>query len=157
MPISVSLDERLEELCQTGLQIEEVLQTLNDEQAVLTRRHLHWIGRHYRVSLVKIAKLALNFPEISFDLNVDSDEKHEQSGNTFKRGTQKCQKRDYAFLEAQIFRHGFSTTSVTQYMQHLADEQILSEDHAIRYVAARLSIPTCRLSKLRNYYRFRDA
>jgi hypothetical protein len=152
-PISGSLDERVEELCQAELRIEALLQTLNDEQAVLARRHVERIGRRYQVSLVKIAKLAVNFPKISFDLKAESDQKPEQSGNPFKRNAQQRQKTDYAL----IFRTGFATISVSQYLQHLVDEQILSEDDALRYVAAQLRIPTCRLSKLRNYYRFKDA
>jgi hypothetical protein len=151
-PIAVSLDEKLEELCQADLRIEALLQTLNDEHSVLARRHVQRIGRRYRVPLVKIAKLALNFPEISFDLKAESDQKPEPTGNPFKRNAQQRQKTDYSL----IFRTGFATISVSQYLQHLVDEQILSEDDALRYVAAQLRIPTSRLSKLRNYYRFKD-
>jgi hypothetical protein len=128
------------------------LQTLNDEQAVLARRHVQRIGRRYQVSLVKIVKLALNFPKISFDLKAESDQKLEQPGKPFRRNARQRQKTDYSL----IFRTGLATISVSQYLQQLVDEQMLSEDDALRYVAARLKLPTCRLSKLRNYYRFKD-
>jgi hypothetical protein len=151
--LSCAVDEKLKAFCRADLPLEALLQALNDEQAVLVRRHVRWMGRRYRIPLVKIAKLVVNFPEISFERKMESDEKYERAEKAGQDDDQQRQKTDYSLR----FRTGFSLASVSQYIQYLVDEQILSEDHALRYVAARLRIPTCRLSKLRTYYCFKGA
>ena len=46
--------------------------------------------------------------------------------------------------------------SVSECLGYLAEENKLSEDQYIRYVASRMRVPTCRLSKLRSYYRWNN-
>ncbi len=167
----VTLENRLQELLDTSQRIDELLQTLSDEQYVLTRRHIQWIANHYHMPLVKIAKKFLNFPGLSYELGIEQEDMLAETANREElpewNKTHKpvlspstslridsVEGRNAAFSELFQALHISRKISVSECLYRLAQADKLSENQVIRAVASHLHIPTCRLSKLRSYYRY---
>ncbi|MCP4404051.1 MAG: purine-binding chemotaxis protein CheW [bacterium] len=164
---ALSLDERLNELLRhSRYKLEEVLQTLEKEGYTLQRKALRRIGEHYQVSQVGIARLAGNFPELQFDLAIEKGEtRFQDDGEDTTRAQQQVQtgKNDqtrgaeaYQKFKSPVHKLKAETANLNACLQYLATQEYLDDDHAVRYVAVQLSIATCRLSKLRSYYQFRE-
>jgi purine-binding chemotaxis protein CheW len=163
-----TLEERLRELLQRNYPAkgEEIspyllrtLQSLHDDRYVLTRAHLETICAHYQVAPIKMAKFGSFFPEYAFVLETESIADKETAENTKqetkngKRGT-RDDKDSSPFLELRALSLEPSPTSVSEYIQYLAEKGKLSEVRYVQYVASYTRVPTCRLSKLRSYYRW---
>ncbi len=152
---AIPLKERLKQLVQIHYRIEEVLQTLSNEQYVLTRSYMRWIAKHYRIPLVKIAKLYANFPELRYE--AETNQEKTTTKEQKNEGSQdKHSKGETTPFEMSKKISLFQAETVSEYLHHLAEENKLFDDHVVRAVASRLRIPTCRLSKLRSFYRFRE-
>jgi NADH:ubiquinone oxidoreductase subunit E len=132
------------------------LQTLHDGRYVLTRHHVEKICAYYHISPVKIAKISSFFPEYSFMLKTESESSHsETKENDSKRKKPETAKKGIS-PESQLPNLAPHLTSVSECLDYLAEKDKLSEDQYLRYVASRLCVPTCRLSKLRSYYRWNN-
>lgn len=155
--VSAPLETRLQELLKTSQRFEEVLQTLSNEQYVLTLRHLQRIAHHYHIPLLKIAKVFLNFPGLSYEPDVEQEkERSEIDEEAAIEEHVTDNRKDSALSETDTRSHISPKGLVSECLRHLIEENKLSDNQAMRAVASRLHVPTCRLSKLRSYYRFRD-
>lgn len=154
-------DDKLQELLEKNLPAKgedafacllRTLQSLHDERYVLTKRHLEKICTYYHVSPVKIAKLASFFPEYSFVLEVEPPVDNAIPGNEDQGA--KSEKQNSSSKEKISLHLECSSTSVSECIRYLAEKKKLSDDRYVRYVASQIRVPTCRLSKLRSYYRW---
>ncbi len=169
-----ALEERLRELLKKDHRPEgesihshllRTLQLLHDGQYALTQRHIKKICVHYQASSVKIAKLASFFPEYFLALKTEVELLHfngevddSTSSNSLRTeiNGQKPPTKEEGLSEPQISNLEPYVTSVSECIRYLAEEDKLSEDPYVRYVASRMRVPTCRLSKLRSYYRWNN-
>jgi len=130
------------------------LQSLHDGRYVLTRQNIERICAHYQISPVKIAKLVSFFPEYSFVLAKSSQPGAKVDDPEIRKPETETEKE--VLFEPQISNLAPHLTSVSECIRYLAEENKLSEDQYIRYVASRMRVPTCQLSKLRSYYRWNN-
>ena len=130
------------------------LQTLHNGRYELTRKHLEKICAYYHISPVKIAKLSSFFPEYSFVLQTEAEPPHQDAKEDGSRRRKSKTAREEVLSEPQLPNLTPHLASVSECLGYLAKENKLSEDQYIRYVASRMRVPTCRLSKLRSYYRW---
>jgi purine-binding chemotaxis protein CheW len=130
------------------------LQTLHNGRYELTRKHLEKICAYYHISPVKIAKLSSFFPEYSFILQTKAKPPHQDAKEDGSRRRKPKTAREDVLSEPQLPNLTPHLASVSECLGYLAKENKLSEDQYIRYVASRMRVPTCRLSKLRSYYRW---
>ena len=153
------LEKQLKAFKQRRTPLEEALRTLNEAGAILNRRHIQWFITHYKVSLIQIAKLRLYFPDMTFNLNETPEKTLPKSppSNDVQtelqadEQTQSCKIDRFFTTDIPLGKKTFSG-SVSRGFQYLLAHNKLPDDHAVRYVAAQLRIPTCRLSAMRNYY-----
>lgn len=130
------------------------LQTLHDGRYELTRKHLEKICAYYHISPLKIAKLSSFFPEYSFVLQPEAEPLHPDAKEDGPKHRKPKTAREEVLSEPQLPNLTPHLASVSECLGYLAEENKLSEDQYIRYVASRMRVPTCRLSKLRSYYRW---
>ncbi|MBD3307260.1 hypothetical protein GF339_12575 [candidate division KSB3 bacterium] len=153
-----SLDARLAQFFQAGIPVERLLQRMSDERYPLTRRHVRQIAEHYQMPVVKIAKLCLHFPDLTLDLQEGSPPPPPEppAGAPTPPSAQEPDPQAQLIPHSTGLRQYAPSRSLTHSLRALAQDNLLCEDYAVRYVASRLRIPTCRLSKVRSYYTFRE-
>ena len=149
--VNQPLETRLQELLRRNDPLLRTLQTLHEDRDVLTRPQLEKICAYYQVSPAKLAKLASFFPESAIALESATIVDNHLSENASETQTE-IQGSDVAEDVSSLF--GYPSTSVSECLQYLAEQDKLSQDRYVRYLAARVRMPTCRLSKLRSYYRW---
>ncbi|PIE36054.1 hypothetical protein CSA56_01540 [candidate division KSB3 bacterium] len=159
-PSLLPLQERVEHFEHAHIPLEDVLRMLNDARSVITRCDAAWLAVHYKVPLIKIAKLCQYFPHILFK----SDERPAEELLPKDTHCTNARREQHTALPAeqhhednQFFTaHMPGLTSalgdVSRGFQYLRTYKKLSDDRAIRYVAEQFRILTCRLSKMRSYY-----
>lgn len=153
---AILADNRLRELCDTLTRLDQVLQILHEERTQITRQQIRYIANQYQVSPVKIAKLLTLFPSIIFrsepeDYEHTSDVESEYSPVKTAEQSRKNQQQNL-LTQFKAKAHHFSGSSVSLWAQFLDAQHVLAENQAVRYAAAQLDTPTCRLSKFRSYY-----
>lgn len=163
---ALSLDEHLNELLRhSRYTLGDVLQTLEQEGCVLQRRALRRIGEHYKVSQMRIARLAVNFPELQFNFAIDKEDTQlpDDEDTTDTRWQPQSRERKQSLgseahkeLRPPVYKLRAERADLNAYLQELAEQDYLDDDRAVRGTAVQLRIATCRLSKLRSYYQFRE-
>ena len=155
----VLTEERLRELCDTLPRVNQVLQILHEEHARVTRRQMRTLANQYHASPVKIAKLLTLFPDLIYlpDLEEQEQNSEARGEHSIVKPTGQLQENQQQNALAQFYAisHHFSGSSVSSWAQFLDAQHVLAENQAVRYAAAQLDVPTCRLSKFRSYYQLR--
>jgi purine-binding chemotaxis protein CheW len=159
-----AIEKRLQKLltrnqCPEGENVScllRTLQSLHNDGFVLTRQHIQKICAFYQLSPVKIAKLVSFFPEYSLVLKEEEGSSNNAKMNGSETRKQETVTKEEAVLEPLTSSLVPYLTSVSESISHLAEEDKLSQDHYVRYAASRLRVTTCRLSKLRSYYRWNN-
>jgi hypothetical protein len=109
---------------------------------------------------MKLARFMGSFPKLQLDLSPEGEKMAAAQGLEKAQGIHdtsdklESPHRDYAFLEPQM-SYGKFSKNVMQCLRLLSERDLLADDHAVRYVAEQLRVPTCRLSKLRSYYQMK--
>lgn len=155
----VLTEKRLRELCDTLTRVDQVLQILHEEHTRITRRQMRTLANQYQVSPVKIARLLTLFPDLIYipepkEPEQDSEVRGEYSPLEPTEQIQENQEQN-ALAQFYAISHHFSGSSVSAWAQFLDAQHVLAENQAVRYAAAQLDVPTCRLSKFRSYYQLR--
>ena len=156
-----SLDDRLNELLRhSRYSLQRVLQTLEKEGYALQQKALRRICEHYQVSQIAIARLRSNFPELRLDFTIETEKTHPQAEeeNTRAQNQIESSENDLALDSESRQKLELSVGKMADLnvcLQELANREKLEDNRAVRYAAAQFHTATCRLSKLRSYYRFR--
>jgi hypothetical protein len=132
---------------------------LHEEQRVLSRQHLEKICLHYQVSPVKIAQLASFFPDYAFGLETEQALAADESlGEIEEQKPPQDTGEEASSLGSELQALSFepASTSISESIHHLVEENKLDQEQYIRYVASQIRVPTCRLSKFRSYYRWNN-
>ncbi|GAK61034.1 purine-binding chemotaxis protein chew [Candidatus Vecturithrix granuli] len=156
---AVLAENRLQELCSTLTRVDQVLQILHEEHTQITRQQMRYLANQYQVSLVKIAKLLTLFPGLIYLPEPEDQEHGSEAGcehSTLEPTEQIQEDRQQDVLtQLHAISYHFSGSSVSSWVQFLDAKHVLTENQAVRYAAAQLGVPTCRLSKFRSYYQLR--
>lgn len=154
-PVLLS-EPRLRELCQTFTQVDSMLHALHEEHVQITRRQMRFIAKYYQVSPVKIARIRMLFPHLVFipepdeqDCNSPIESEQTTTGPT---GQLTEYPQESELTKSQTDSYHLSGASISSWAQFLDAQHVLTENQAVRYAAAQLGVPTCRLSKFRSYY-----
>lgn len=128
----------------------KTLHRLHQTQCALSQAMLAELCAEYQVTPLKLARILSFFPEYSVPVALDSppDSEHsepdsQEQTHVSQDSTKVCQAAPHADT---------SGPHVTENLWQLADQHVLFDEQALRDVASRRGMPTCRLSKLQRYY-----
>lgn len=130
------------------------MQTLQQSGVAITPKLLKQLCLMFRISPVYIAKLASFFPE--YEVAVDISSSHDTVSADIASPVTVAEDRKPAKPQPVALAFKPSAMSLSTCLWNLADQQQLSDDRYVRHVASRLRVSTCRLSKLRRYYRWNN-
>ena len=131
-----------------------VLQTLRKSGVVITSQFLKRLCKLFQISPVYIAKLTSFFPE--YALSVDLQASYDTTSAETENPVTDFEDRESTHDQPVALTFKPSAMSLSNCLWNLADQQQLAEDRYVRHIASRLHVPTCRLSKLRRYYRWNN-
>ncbi len=128
----------------------KTLRHLHQTQRTLSQAMLAELCAEYQVTPLKLARILSFFPEYSVPIVLDSSPDSEHS-------EPEIQEQSHALEDStksrQAAPHVDPTGShVTDNLWQLADQHVLFDEQALRDVASRRGMPTCRLSKLQRFY-----
>jgi purine-binding chemotaxis protein CheW len=129
----------------------KTLKILHQEQRTLTPEKIAGLCAEYQVSPLKLARILSFFPEYTVPIDIVSPANSQESITDVHETS--CATADSDTGKAAPFNIDTTGPFMADIFWQLADQSALDDGGlALREVAARKSVPTCRLSKFQRYW-----